>query len=663
MSIYGNSNHNAIGALHKMVDATAFASPRADVPGGGRFAENQLVGDLHFGQDISAILIRLFNQLRGSNTMLPRDAFEDFLQAVQCEDKIELAKPDYTFGEFLWLWVHNFSWDAQRLPNDKDISKPITNYFINSSHNTYLDGHQLLSKSTPDTYRNVSRPRQYDLTLYIDVNSTQVLLKGCRCIEIDVWNGDPATPRTRSKSPAVGHVRSVSASSMKKAVNAFEDARDSARKLLGTKSHSRSPSTNSRTLVDESSPASSIHLVPGDPDQAERPDASHAQHQRSRSSATKGEPIVRHGPKWTARCGFREVAEAIKESAFVTSDLPIIISLEVHTDAEQQDVMVAIMKEVWQGMLVEEPYEGCDPRFKVPTLEDLRNKILIKVKRPPVSIKEGVHPSSTPVSQVEGFAAEDSPALPKLGAASSAPSPSISQSELTPKGPLCEKLRALAVYTRSERFEGFSTPQAKRPCHIFSISENTILELNQKQHSTMFLHNKSYFMRAYPAVIRIDSSNPDPSLFWRQGVQMVAMNWQNMDEGMMLNHGMFADELGWVLKPPGYQGADKKSDTQAKAAVAGSLNLKITIFAGQHIPVPGNEEEADHNRKSLRSVIKAEVHTDKADAAERDSSTRESTYKQKTSVHKSDHPVFGAVGETLEFRNVPRVVEELSFLR
>ncbi len=325
--------------------------------------------------------------------------------------------------------------------------------------------------------------------------------------------------------------------------------------------------------------------------------------------------------------------------------------------------MVAIMKEVWQGLLVEEPHEGCDPRFKIPNLEDLRNKILIKVKRPPASIKEGVCSSSTPVSQTEGMVAEALPTLPKLGTASSAPSPSIPQGEMAPKGPICEKLRALAVYTRSERFEGFSAPQAKRPCHIFSISENAILELNQKQHSAMFLHNKNYFMRAYPAVIRIDSSNPDPSLFWRQGVQMVAMNWQNMDEGMMLNHGMFADELGWVLKPPGYQGSDKKSDTQAKAAAAGILDLKITVFAGQHIPVPGDEDEANHNRRSLRSVVKAEIHSDKADAAERDGSARESTYKQKTSVHKSDHPSFGAAGETLEFRNLPRVVEELSFLR
>ena len=260
----------------------------------------------------------------------------------------------------------------------------------------------------------------------------------------------------------------------------------------------------------------------------------------------------------------------------------------------------------------------------------LRNKILIKVKRPPASINEGLKSSSAPVIQNESLAPDEQPALPKQTTAPPGPTPSISQPEGGPKGPICEKLRALAVYTRSERFEGFNTTQAKRPCHIFSISENTILELNQKQHNDMFVHNKSYFMRAYPSVIRIDSSNPDPSLFWRKGVQVVAMNWQYMDEGMMINHGMFADELGWVLKPPGYQSSNKESDGQDKAAVAGTFTLRMTIFAAQHIAVnrDGDEDEAKQNKPSLRSVIKAEIHTDKPESAEKDGSTRESTYKR-----------------------------------
>ncbi|XP_075997478.1 1-phosphatidylinositol 4,5-bisphosphate phosphodiesterase eta-2 [Genypterus blacodes] len=58
---------------------------------------------------------------------------------------------------------------------NQDMTQPLCNYYISTSHNTYLTGDQLLSQSRVEMY-------------------AYVLQAGCRCVEVDCWDGPDGEP-------------------------------------------------------------------------------------------------------------------------------------------------------------------------------------------------------------------------------------------------------------------------------------------------------------------------------------------------------------------------------------------------------------------------------------------------------------------------------------
>ena len=508
--------------------------------------------------------------------------------------------------------------------------------------------------------------------------TTQVLQKKCRCIEIDVHNGDMALKKAAGvkqmfKPTVVSELITIGSEKLDKGKDKVDEIKSKGKRWFHKAKHSisggkmsppKSPRTEelSRGLDQKDmghrrnqSSASTVPKISRDPttdseggsvNSSEdgtavdftadgKPGDKKSSRASSKSSDASsihpertGEPIVMHG--WTPTtswCFFRDVCKTVAEHAFETTNLPLIVSLEVACSWEQQELMVKIMKEEWGTMLVDAPLPDCDPAVRQPRLDELFNKILVKVKKhvptgeemaanveaeseaklqdgknkendqpAPLSNDIVVPQSSAACSQtlLTPIASNTTSSSTALSSATNTPagtnlSPSASARNLErldttstksgsksrdrslsgpqppgkpPKLPkICKNLSALGIYTHSEHFGKFTDKSSYSPSHIYSIDEHDILELYEKHAAEMHAHNKKYFMRAYPEWKRIGSSNLDPSVYWRKGVQMAAVNAQTWDEGTMVNRGMFEGTGGWVLKTSNLRPAESESKT------------------------------------------------------------------------------------------------------
>merc|ERR1719319_1632190 len=99
-----------------------------------------------------------------------------------------------------------------------------------------------------------------------------------------------------------------------------------------------------------------------------------------------GAPFIYHGHTMTTKIKFLDVIKTIKEHAFVTSDYPVILSIEDHCSLPQQRKMATAFQDVFGDQLLVAPADKAEA--ELPSPERLRSKIILKHKKLPEGADE-----------------------------------------------------------------------------------------------------------------------------------------------------------------------------------------------------------------------------------------------------------------------------------